>query len=91
MPGRTGTPPLDVPRRTRTWHGYARLQLRSCSRYGACTVEELQRQVSGLKWQKGLLTLAAQCSERTLRQWSAYCKAYDAGGIVVQGLTQSSS
>jgi uncharacterized protein (DUF2252 family) len=57
-------------------------QLRSCSRHGACTVESLQRYVAGSKWQRAFPALAAQCSERALQQWSAYCKVYDAGGIV---------
>ena len=57
-------------------------QLRSCSRHGACTVEDLQHYVAGSKWQKALPALAAQCSERALQQWSAYCRVYDAGGIV---------
>lgn len=56
-------------------------QLRSCSRHGACTVEELQRYVAGSAWQKAFPALAAQCSERALEQWAAWCKAYDAGGI----------
>ena len=57
-------------------------QLRGCCRHGACAVEDLQRYVAGAKWQQTLSKLASQCSERTLLQWSAYCKAYDAGGIM---------
>jgi len=57
-------------------------QLRGCYRYGACAVDDLQRYVAGSKWQRALPGLASQCSERTLQQWSAYCKAYDAGEIV---------
>jgi uncharacterized protein (DUF2252 family) len=57
-------------------------QLRGCYRYGACTVDDLQGYVAAAKWQQTLSRLASQCSERTLQQWSAYCKAYDAGEIV---------
>ena len=55
--------------------------LRTCHRYGACTPEDLQRYVSGSKWQRVLPSLAARCSERSWQQWSAYSKAYDAGGL----------
>jgi uncharacterized protein (DUF2252 family) len=57
-------------------------QLRGCCRYRACAVDELQRYVAGSKWQQALQGLALQCSERTLQQWSAYCRAYDAGRIM---------
>jgi uncharacterized protein (DUF2252 family) len=57
-------------------------QLRGCCRYRACAVDELQRYVAGSKWQQALQGLASQCSERTLQQWSAYCRAYDAGRIM---------
>jgi uncharacterized protein (DUF2252 family) len=56
--------------------------LRTCCRYGACTTEDLQRYVAGSKWQQAFPTLAVRCGERALRQWSAYCKAYDTGGII---------
>ena len=56
-------------------------QLRGCGRHGACAVEDLQRYATGSKWQRALPALAAQCSERALDQWAAYCKAYDAGEI----------
>jgi len=56
--------------------------LRTCYRYGACTPEALQRYVAGSRWQRALPALAARCGERTLEQWSAYSKTYDAGGVV---------
>jgi uncharacterized protein (DUF2252 family) len=56
-------------------------QLRSCGRHGACALEDLQRYVAGSQWQKAFPALAAQCSERALEQWSAWCQAYDAGAI----------
>ena len=56
--------------------------LRGCYRFGACAIDDLQRYVASSKWQQALPALASQCSERTLQQWSAYCKAYDAGEIV---------
>jgi uncharacterized protein (DUF2252 family) len=56
--------------------------LRTCCRHGACPLEDLQRYVAGSKWQQALPTLAVRCAERALRQWSAYCKAYDTGGIM---------
>lgn len=55
--------------------------LRSCYRYGACTQEDLQRYVARKAWQRALPALAAQCSERSLEQWEAYSKAYDAGAV----------
>ena len=55
--------------------------LRTCYRYGACTLEELQRYVARATWQRAVPALAAQCSERSLEQWSAYSAVYDAGGI----------
>jgi uncharacterized protein (DUF2252 family) len=60
-------------------------QLRGCCRYGACAVDDLQRYVAGAKWEQALTRLSSQCSERALQQWSAYCKAYDAGRIVPGG------
>jgi uncharacterized protein (DUF2252 family) len=60
-------------------------QLRGCCRYGACAVDDLQRSVAGAKWEQALTRLSSQCSERALQQWSAYCKAYDAGRIVPGG------
>ncbi len=56
--------------------------LRTCYRYGACTLEDLQRYVAGSRWQRALPALAVRCSERSLEQWSAYSKVYDAGGII---------
>ena len=56
--------------------------LRGCCRYGACAVDDLQRYVGGAKWQQALSGMASHCSERTLQQWSAYCRAYDAGGMM---------
>ena len=56
--------------------------LRGCCRYRACAVDELQRYVAGSRWQQTLQGLASQCSERTLQQWSAYRRAYDAGRIM---------
>ena len=56
--------------------------LRTCYRYGACTLEDLQRYVAGSKWQRLVPALAARCSERSLEQWAAYGKVYDAGGIM---------
>lgn len=55
--------------------------LRTCYRYGASTVEDLQRYVARAPWQRALPGLAARCSRLSLEQWSAYCKVYDAGGI----------
>lgn len=55
--------------------------LRTCYRYGACTVEDLQRYVSTSTWQRALPGLAARCSAQSLEQWSAYGTAYDAGRI----------
>ena len=55
--------------------------LRTCYRYGAYSVEDLQRYVAGSRWQRTLPALAVRCSERSLEQWSAYSKAYDAGGV----------
>jgi uncharacterized protein (DUF2252 family) len=57
-------------------------QLRVCYRYGASPVDDLQRYVAGSTWQRALSRLASQCGERALQQWSAYCTAYDADGIV---------
>ena len=54
--------------------------LRTCYRYGACSIEDLQRYVAGSRWQRALPTLAARCAERSLEQWSAYGQVYDAGG-----------
>ncbi len=56
--------------------------LRTCYRYGACALEDLQRYVAGSRWQRALPALAVRCSERSLEQWSAYSKVYDAGGIM---------
>jgi uncharacterized protein (DUF2252 family) len=55
--------------------------LRTCYRYGACAVEDLQRYVARAPWQRALPALAVRCSELSLEQWSAYSKAYDAGGV----------
>jgi uncharacterized protein (DUF2252 family) len=55
--------------------------LRTCYRYGACAVEDLQRAVAGSRWQRALPTLARRCSDIALEQWSSYSKVYDAGGI----------
>lgn len=54
--------------------------LRTCHRYGACAVEDLQRYVAGARWHRALPALAARCSEGSLEQWAAYGKAYDADG-----------
>jgi uncharacterized protein (DUF2252 family) len=56
--------------------------LRTCYRHGACTVEELQRYVTRSTWQRALPALAERCSDRSLEQWAAYSKVYDAGGIL---------
>ncbi|WP_234800726.1 DUF2252 domain-containing protein [Luteitalea pratensis] len=56
--------------------------LRTCYRYGACALEELQRYVAGSRWQRALPALALRCGERSLAQWSAYSKVYDAGLVV---------
>jgi uncharacterized protein (DUF2252 family) len=56
--------------------------LRTCCRYGACALEDLQRYVAGSRWQRALPALAVRCSERSLEQWSAYSTVYDAGGII---------
>ena len=56
--------------------------MRTCYRYGACTLEDLQRYVARPKWQRALPALAVRCSERSFEQWSAYSKVYDAGGII---------
>ncbi len=56
--------------------------LRSCGRYGARALEDLQRYVATAGWQRALPALAVRCSERSLEQWSAYSKVYDAGGII---------
>lgn len=55
--------------------------LRSCYRYGACTQEDLQRYVAKRAWLRALPGLAVQCSERSLEQWEAYSRAYDAGEV----------
>lgn len=55
--------------------------LRTCGRHGACAVEDLQHYVAGPAWRRALPALAVRCSERSLEQWSAYGKVYDAGGI----------
>ena len=36
--------------------------LRTCYRYGACSVEDLQRYVAGSRWQRALPALAERCS-----------------------------
>jgi uncharacterized protein (DUF2252 family) len=56
--------------------------LRTCCRYGACALEDLQRYVADSRWERALPALAVRCSERSLEQWSAYSKVYDAGGII---------
>jgi len=53
--------------------------LRTCGRFGASAVEDLQRYVVTSRWQRALPALAVHCSERSLEQWSAYSQAYDAG------------
>ena len=58
--------------------------LRTCYRYGACSVEDLHRYVAAARWQRALPALAERCAERSLEQWSAYGKVYDAGGITPQ-------
>ena len=55
--------------------------LRTCYRYGACTVDDLQRYVAGARWQRALPSLAERCSNAALEQWASYSKVYDAGGI----------
>ena len=60
-------------------------QLRACGRHGGCTVEDLQRFVAGSSWQRALSTLATQCAERSVRQWSAFRDAYDAGAVIAPG------
>ena len=63
--------------------------LRTCYRYGACTLEDLQRYVAGSKWQRALPAAGpSRCSERSLEQWSAYSKVYDAGGIIPDHTTK---
>lgn len=57
--------------------------LRTCGRYGASTLEDLQRYVATSRWQRALPAVAVRCSERSLEQWSAYSQAYDAGGIIL--------
>jgi uncharacterized protein (DUF2252 family) len=54
-------------------------QLRSCSRHGAASVEELQSYVAGAAWDKKLLAVAADGCALTLAQWRTYSKAYDNG------------
>ena len=44
----------------------------------------LQRYVAKRAWLRALPTLAAQCSERSLEQWEAYSRAYDAGEVAPQ-------
>ena len=56
--------------------------LRTCYRYGACALEDLQRYVAGSRWQRTLPALALRCGERSLEQWSAYSKAHAAGLVV---------
>jgi uncharacterized protein (DUF2252 family) len=56
--------------------------LRTCYRYGACPLEDLQKYVAGSRWQRAMPALAERCSERALEQWSSYSKMYDAGGVL---------
>lgn len=58
--------------------------LRTCGRHGACTIEALQRYVAGSVWPRAVAGLADECTDRTLRQWSAYCASYDDGAITTQ-------
>ena len=60
-------------------------ELRSCGRYGAASVEELQRYVAGPAWEKSLLQIATGCCAQTIMQWREYCKAYDRGQLDVIG------
>jgi uncharacterized protein (DUF2252 family) len=59
-------------------------QLRSCSRHGAGSVEELQHFVADAAWGKTLLAAADECCARTIAQWQAYCKAYDGGQLALK-------
>jgi uncharacterized protein (DUF2252 family) len=58
-------------------------QLRGCSRYGAASVEDLQRYVA-TGWEKKLLATATACCVRTIAQWRAYCEAYDGGQFEIK-------
>lgn len=55
--------------------------LRTCGRYGACTVEQLQKYAGRAAWRRAVSALAAECGERTLHQWTAYAAAFDSGAI----------
>ncbi len=59
-------------------------QLRSCSRYGAASVELLQRYVGGDAWVKKLAAFAADSCARTLAQWRTYCVDYDRGKLNIK-------
>jgi uncharacterized protein (DUF2252 family) len=53
--------------------------LRGCSRFGAASVEALQRYIGGEAWTKKLAAVAHDSCTRTLVQWRDYCTAYDRG------------
>lgn len=57
--------------------------LRSCGRFGACSLDELQRYVTRSPWQRTLRELAEQCSADAFDEWSAYRKAFDAGRVTL--------
>jgi uncharacterized protein (DUF2252 family) len=58
--------------------------LRGCSRFGAASVEALQRYVAGDAWGKKLAAVATDSCARTLAQWRTYCQAYDRGDFNVE-------
>jgi uncharacterized protein (DUF2252 family) len=58
--------------------------LRGCSRFGAASVEELQRYIGGDAWGEKLAAVANDSCARTLAQWRTYCVAYECGKFSIE-------